>query len=423
MLTLKRSGAGSTSPAHVTFNKHTLSLGLGASFLSGAVLWFNGSYGYHEGGWCWVAAFLGFAVLKDSAISYAWAARGEYGRVAAAILGVIAFLISCLAAIGAASTGKQEASDPKAQAIERYNSAQRQQQKIEARLAELGRVPNAAEAKAAASDLLSKIEPSIAKRTKSCVDLAPKSNGPRQIAVNREACQPYIDAQAVIAKADEAAVLRNKLEVAEGVLAEGKPASADAQATTLAAILGLFTALQGISGIQAWTSLFLGLGLEISSPLAWAAYASAKQGHARPAMSTFSPSNEAQKINIASADSEQSDFPAVTEASFGALKAVILGEQPNGPTAEIVNFPVPNGSPNGPRGPKPGKRARTVKEAALADLQGRIASGERFESQDELKARYGVAKSTMSDWLGEWEAAGLIPPRLTVGRRKEVAAG
>jgi hypothetical protein len=73
------------------------------------------------------------------------------------------------------------------------------------------------------------------------------------------------------------------------------------------------------------------------------------------------------------------------------------------------------GSPNRGGGRK---LRRFAKEEAAADLVTRLALGERFGSQDELREWYGVAKSTMSDWLSEWEANGLIPARLQSGRCK-----
>jgi hypothetical protein len=66
------------------------------------------------------------------------------------------------------------------------------------------------------------------------------------------------------------------------------------------------------------------------------------------------------------------------------------------------------------------KLRRFTKEEAAADLVTRLALGERFGSQDELRERYGVAKSTMSDWLSDWEDNGLIPARLQSGRRKAI---
>lgn len=322
------SPAAAASPARNS--RHAFVIGLGATLLTGAVFWFNGSYGYSKGGWGWVLAFVGFAIVKDSALSYAWAARGEYGRIAAGFLGVIGLFVSGLAAIGAASHGSQEASDPKAALIARYDSAERTRNEAARRLAEIGSVPmNAAEAEAQASALLARVDPAIVRRTKGCTDVAPQSNGPRQVAVNREACQPYKSAAAQVDTAAEASRLRAQRDAAEAILAEGKPATADAQASTLAVFFGLFTALNGIAGIQAWTNLFIGLGLEISSPLAWAAFASAMNGH-RVSMSVSAPATEKPKTDtVAATDSEQSDFSTFASNDFQALKAMVAGELPD----------------------------------------------------------------------------------------------
>ena len=75
----------------------------------------------------------------------------------------------------------------------------------------------------------------------------------------------------------------------------------------------------------------------------------------------------------------------------------------------------PNGSPNR------GGGGRFTKDEAAADLVTRLALGERFGSQDELRERYGVAKSTMSDWLNEWERSGIVPARTQSGRCKSLA--
>ncbi|ADJ23008.1 hypothetical protein Hden_1195 [Hyphomicrobium denitrificans ATCC 51888] len=422
MFRTKPRSDGEASPAHGS--NHVNIIGLGAALLSGTVLYFNGSYGYREAGFGLCVGFLGFAVVKDGAMSYAWSARGEYGRMAAGILSLIALCISCLAAIGAASSGKQAASDPKAAAIERYESARRTRDSADKRLAELGSVKlSRSQAEAKAADLLSKVDLSISRRTGGCTELAPKSNGPRQVAANREACQPWIEAKAVAATAGEIEVLTAKRDAAETVMSEGKPASADAQASTIAWLLSLFTKLHGIDSIQAFTNLMIGLGLEISSPLAWAVYASAKRGRGNNFRKSTFPKVEKVKSEPSVA-AEQSDFVALDGPErFAEAKAALLG--PNGPSAEILAFPPPNSSPNGsPNGPKPGNRARTAaKEAALVDLQGRIAAGERFGAQVELADRYDVAPSTMSEWLGEWERSGLIPPRMSVGRCKAVAGG
>ena len=121
--------------------------------------------------------------------------------------------------------------------------------------------------------------------------------------------------------------------------------------------------------------------------------------------------------------------PSVAEGTEQAA------HQPNGSDRQQTSFPPTNDGdlPNLPRlfaSDKPNASAnrgggrefrRFTKEGAAADLVTRLALGERFASQDELRERYGVAKSTMSEWLREWEADGLIPTRLQDGRRKALA--
>lgn len=62
------------------------------------------------------------------------------------------------------------------------------------------------------------------------------------------------------------------------------------------------------------------------------------------------------------------------------------------------------------------------KADVLADIQRRIAIGERWNSQDELRADYRLPKSTMSQWLQEWEALGEVPKRNISGRCKSLAS-
>lgn len=68
----------------------------------------------------------------------------------------------------------------------------------------------------------------------------------------------------------------------------------------------------------------------------------------------------------------------------------------------------------------PGRESQ--REAVLAAITAELAAGRAFPSQRDLCARYGVARSTMSDWLGAWEAAGAIPPRRITGRTKRLAS-
>ena len=444
-------------------DKHVAMIGLGATLLTGAVLYFNGSYGASiSAGMC--IAFIGAAISKDACIAYAWSSKGRAGRIAAGGVGALAFLISALAAIGAASHGRQEASDPKAEQISRYESAARTRAKADERLAQLGKsVPTPADAEAAAARALANVNAGISKRTKGCTVLAPDGQGQRQIEANRAECQPVIDAKALAAKAEEAADLRAKIDAAEAILAEGKPATADAQASTLAAFFGLFTALNGIEGIQAWTNLAVGLGLEIMSSLSWAAFAAAFTGganrpsiggasdaHPHPRQASLPPSAGLAPNGTANGGTSPSFAAAEFDnAAMEALAAVRERFFANGsapavagasvPTADVIAFPnrsvgdfegpngSPNGSPDGSGGPKGGQRVRRTdrKAEVLADIRARDARGERFASQEDLRAvlveRFGpLAKSTLSNWLDELEQSGSAPQRQTIGRCKAV---
>lgn len=113
------------------------------------------------------------------------------------------------------------------------------------------------------------------------------------------------------------------------------------------------------------------------------------------------------------------DVPAKTSATVLAFSK---------PDPKPVNDPdgSPDNSPDGP--PKPGKRAPDHKPGRKAeivsDIAARHARGERFDSQEGLRAllagRFGaLSKSTLSDWLGELELSGAIV-REQDGRRKRV---
>ena len=56
------------------------------------------------------------------------------------------------------------------------------------------------------------------------------------------------------------------------------------------------------------------------------------------------------------------------------------------------------------------------------DLMALIGQQGTLPAQQFLADRWGISKSTVSDWMGEWEGEGAIS-RAQVGRRKEIAAG
>lgn len=119
---------------------------------------------------------------------------------------------------------------------------------------------------------------------------------------------------------------------------------------------------------------------------------------------------------------------------LGAIVAFGFGFAPRRTPRTVPNRPaIPDRSPD-----KPARRAsppasppasvrgrangRTDKDDALAELVTQLALGRTFGSQDELAGRWGRSKSTVSDWLREWESAGLIPARRTAGRCKALSS-
>lgn len=107
-----------------------------------------------------------------------------------------------------------------------------------------------------------------------------------------------------------------------------------------------------------------------------------------------------------------SDLSNVPDAELSELKTQFFGpDRPNGSDKKPLNRP---------NRPKPSSGGRTFcKEEVLQSLLTQLALGERFESQDAMRERFGLAKSTMSNWLAEWQD--LIPARRQIGRRKALA--
>jgi hypothetical protein len=87
-------------------------------------------------------------------------------------------------------------------------------------------------------------------------------------------------------------------------------------------------------------------------------------------------------------------------------------------TTEFPNKPGNSGNSGNPRG---GNRVYSKTEAE-ADLLTRLAFGETVARQDELAARWGVNKGTVSKWLKDLERQKLIPARQQIGRCKQLVA-
>ena len=244
---------------------------IAGTILTGVGLAFNASYGWSLGGGDILRAagmagvFIACVGLKDWMLgqsALAFKAR-RYGLGAACVIGLlIGAAGSFLAAFGSASEGRDAKADPRAAQIIAYQTAQKVAADTEKRLAVLGDVPNIEEAKARVSRLLSAVEPGIAKRTSGCTVL-PTSVGKRVQAVNREACQPVIEAQALVATADEVSGLQAKLDAAREVIAKGAPKAADPLVANVQAFLS--------TGIDAAAvlSLIVALIVELGAPVCW----------------------------------------------------------------------------------------------------------------------------------------------------------
>jgi hypothetical protein len=120
--------------------------------------------------------------------------------------------------------------------------------------------------------------------------------------------------------------------------------------------------------------------------------------------------------------------PLATDFGVAALK-IVDGPLPLAPDglAQDSSPPGRGGArkskrPCNPRPPNGSPRRGFPRKAVLANLQRQLASGERFESQVRMSKRFGVPKSTLSEWLSEWEEKGAIPVRRQAGRRKELQA-
>lgn len=71
--------------------------------------------------------------------------------------------------------------------------------------------------------------------------------------------------------------------------------------------------------------------------------------------------------------------------------------------------------------PKP-QQAPSRRVTHHRDLMALIEEQGTLPAQQYLADRWGVSKSTVSDWMGEWEGEGAIS-RNQVGRRKQISAG
>jgi len=333
---------------------------IAGTILTGVGLAFNASYGWSLGGGDILRAagmagvFIACVGLKDWMLgqsALAFKAR-RYGLGAACVIGLtIGAAGSFLAAFGSASEGRDAKADPRAAQIIAYQTAGKVAADTEKRLAALGEVPNAEEARAQASRLLSGVEPGISKRTSGCTVL-PTTVGKRIQAVNREACQPVIEATALAAKADEVAGLQAKLDAAREVIAKGAPKAADPLVANVQAFLS--------TGIDAAAvlSLIVALIVELGAPVCWMIWQMSEPGKPAQAIPGI-PANDA------------------------AVPGIVIPRNP---------FPGNDPPTGGRRGRKPDPRIVNFSEA-FREKHGRPPSG------SEIKSYFpGIPTSTAYDY-------------------------
>jgi hypothetical protein len=109
----------------------------------------------------------------------------------------------------------------------------------------------------------------------------------------------------------------------------------------------------------------------------------------------------------------RSDRRALVETPADSPEVVVpsVRDRPDRPSG--------GGSPVNPRLPKP-DRPSSRREEVLAAINTELALGRKFPRQSDLCDKFNVARSTMSDWLGDAEREGLIPARVKTGRCKSL---
>lgn len=320
------------------------------SILTAVGIAFNVSHGFALGGsdplraYGMAGVFLAAIVAKDAFLGKTFAAckaRSWGLALVCAVAFSLGAVTSLIAAVGAASEGREEKADPKAAQITAYNTAEKIATDAEKRIAELGRVATVGEARASVAASLARVDSGIAKRTSGCENMNPEGSGARQIAVNRQACDPVQSAKAALSRAEEVARLRDDLADARATISKGKPQSADATAATFSAVFSIFTSEE----IPAETFLVLVVALfvEIGAPFAWAAFQLSR-------LPTFS----------------------ALDRDLAAFRRSLSERLPEsqGPTvADVIGARrLPD---NEPTPPKPGKRAKPSFSGNVVDLADR----------------------------------------------------
>jgi hypothetical protein len=199
-----------------------------------------------------------------------------------------------------------------------------------------------------------------------------------------------------------AAEVRSHIAVIEGEIEKiGPPMPVDARSENMATLIAALTGgdktkiKHVLATVRPFTyALIFELAALVSFGFAF--------GH-RPATTTVRPANE----------NRPATWEGLSDAELATIRARFLASD------AAPDHPKPGAS-----APLPPNviRLPDAKSAALARIGKDLADGRTFPSQADLCRTFGVPRSTMSDWLTEWEAAGQIPARRIVGRCKAVGA-
>jgi hypothetical protein len=239
-------------------------------------------------------------------------------------------------------------------------------------------------------------------------DTAECTNFTGDLAAYRKGCQPMLDLRVEMADAIRKGNLEAKRDELQDKL-DGlgpRPVAADPQATAIAAVTGVSEnfVLLVLAGI-------LGFAIELVSCFG-------RYAIDRPAPSA--PDVPAERPAVDSAG--QSDYPAM--ADHPALFSNHPNVPPERPDGGVKVPAVPKRpAPSAPEVPADHPETETARRKAdvLAFIRSETRISGLIESQSYLAQATGTPDATLSDWLAEWEQAGLIVRRMD-GRRKVIAA-
>lgn len=341
------------------------------------------------------ALALAALVAAIAAGHMAWPAFRSGAIVNGALLVVLAIAATTYVVVSSAArnaASQQAASIGAREARDAHRSAKAHLARIEAELTGLGsaRTPQAVRADMDAAN----VPRSVFLRTKECTDVT----RPDSFA----ACRPILALRQEMAQAIRRQDLEHQRTAATAALEKlGAPPPDTGWSHTarvLAAIPGVDASA---ADIESRLVLLMPLLVVLIAELGTIAFLRVGLAHVR----------RAPRDRIG-----QSDYPALAQRDAVALVRTFSPDRPDrggrrGGGPHIPNRPEqPDGSPDG------------RKDEVLAALLTDLGLGRTIGSQRKLCDRFDVPRSTMSDWLGQWESDGLIPARRTVGRCKTLAA-